>query len=236
MYLIYLFSNALFRACKICSHEIMVHSQKPFLSKKNILITMVILVLSGFGAEWARRRRQRVNALSARNYLYERTKSLLNQKIILKMAAAQQDLGPGNTALNDCLASPPSPCTVWNPESQLPFGLRSGLDLGSPMIVGTKDHPAVYNAAGGQDCTHNDPACPAWSIEAWFWAECPNNLRPTKDSPCTSEPHIFVRHRVIGLNNLRSESNQPEAYYFHSSMVAGAFQVGGSHESSPSLE
>lgn len=187
-------------------------------------MVLVIMTLTGFGAEWARRRRQKMDALSARNFLYERTKGLLEQKMILKMAAMQLDLGPGNAALNHCLATPPVDCTAWGPDSQVAFGLRSGADPSSPMIVGTNTQPAIYSSIGSQTCNDQGPECAAWSIEAWFWAECPRMPLATKDELCQSEPKIFIRHRVRGLNDYRYEASQPDAEYFESTPVASAFQ------------
>lgn len=167
-----------------------------------------------------------MDALSARNFLYERTRNLLDQKIILNMGANQTDLGPGNIELKKCLSVPPVDCTIWRPEAQIAFGLRTGQDPGSPLIVGTEAQPAVYGPLGSQEaCAPSDSSCAAWAMEAWFWAECPHLPQPTTESPCPTKAQIFVRHRVRGLNRYQGEESQPEAIYFQSSPKAGASAV-----------
>lgn len=148
-------------------------------------------------AEISRRAREAQIFIAARNSIREQIAAVLASPDVLRMAAKQLDISPGNLELAACLIGPGS-CTATDPENQVAFGLRTALVGDAPLAVGTDLNPSKYSKKGKMGCNKDeDPDCPGWTVKAWFWAEC--NAGQTS---CGLARRIHVRYQVLPVGEL----------------------------------
>lgn len=171
-----------------------------------IVISLIALSLGLGAAELTRRKREAELYLIGRDTIGVQIENILSSPDILRMAARQTDLSPGNYELAACLIGP-GLCTATDPNRQVPFGLRQGLDADSAVVIGTEQFPALYSKKGEFNCDpHNSGDCPGWTVKAWFWAECENKM-----PSCNLAKFVHVRHQVLPLGPLEHLPAEPKS-------------------------
>jgi hypothetical protein len=171
-----------------------------------VLVVSLSALTIGLGvAELSRRKRESELYLLGRDIISAQMDNILGSPDILQMAARQTDLSSGNFELAACLIGP-GLCTATDPNHQVPFGLRQGMDEASPVVISTEGHSAYFGKKGEINCdTRNVEECPGWTVQAWFWAECEDN-KPT----CNLAKTIHVRHQVLPLAALDHLPAEPK--------------------------
>lgn len=171
-----------------------------------VFVVSLAALTIGLGvAELSRRKREAELYLLGRDIISAQMDNILSSPDILKMAARQTDLSSGNLELAACLIGP-GMCNATDPDHQIPFGLRQGMDEASPVVISTEKYPAYFGKKGEINC---DPRhvedCPGWTVKAWFWAECEEN-KPT----CNLAKTIHVRHQVLPVGTLGHLPAEPK--------------------------
>jgi hypothetical protein len=185
-----------------------------------VILSLFALTLGLGVAELSRRKREAELYLIGRDTISAQVEGILKSPDILRMAARQADLSPGNLELAACLVGP-GMCTATDPSHQVPFGLRQGLDPDSAVVIGTEKFPAIYGKKGELNCDPRGSSdCPGWTVRAWFWAECENN-EPT----CRLAKAVHVRHQVLPLGPLEHLSAEPQTMDLESDPYAFATSV-----------
>lgn len=169
-----------------------------------IFVVSLAALTIGLGvAELSRRKREAELYLLGRDIISAQMDNILSSPDILRMAARQTDLSSGNLELAACLIGP-GMCNATDPNHQVPFGLRQGIDEASPVVISTDKYTAYFGKKGEINCDpRNVEDCPGWTVKAWFWAECEDN-KPS----CNLAKTIHVRHQVLpvgGLGHLPAE-------------------------------
>lgn len=130
--------------------------------------------------------------MTARDAISEQLRGIVANLAVLRMAAREPDLSPGNASLAACLA-PEGTCTVTSPELQEMFILKDSVQETGKIIAGTMDSPGSYSITGKIACTPDEDAnCPGWLTHIWFWAECGN-----KATSCDLAEVIWVRYQTV---------------------------------------
>jgi hypothetical protein len=156
-----------------------------------VFILVLSLLVSIGVAELARRKRVAERHILARRIISAQIEKFIYSPDVLRLAARQHDISPGNVELSACLLGG-SICTATDPMNQVAFGLRSQMESQSDLLIGTVSNPANYSSEGAPGCDDaEDPSCPGWTVKAWFWAECTD-----KAVSCPIAGKIHVRYQV----------------------------------------
>jgi hypothetical protein len=173
-----------------------------------VAIGLTAVALGGalMAAQMSRKKRRLQEYIAGRNVIAEQLETLVYAQGVLRMAARQSDLAPGNRALAACLGEG-GVCTATDPTRQVAIAIRMALDPAAPLLVGTTEHPAIYGGTGKVGCDPAaDDACPGWSAQAWFWAECPDGA-----PQCAKATRLHVRHLVAPSGELAGLPAVPNA-------------------------
>jgi hypothetical protein len=171
-----------------------------------VFVVSLAALTIGLGvAELSRRKREAELYLLGRDIISAQMDNILSSPDILMMAARQSDLSSGNLELAACLIGP-GMCSATDPDHQVSFGLRQGMDEASLVVISIEKYPAYFGKKGEINC---DPSsvedCPGWTVKAWFWAECEEN-KPT----CNLAKTIHVRHQVLPVGALGHLPAEPK--------------------------
>jgi hypothetical protein len=173
-----------------------------------VAIALTTIALGGavMAAQMGRKKRRLQEYIAGRNVIAEQLDTLVYALGVLKMAARQSDLAPGNRELAACLGEG-GICTATDPIRQVPIAIRMALDPAAPLLVGTTEHPATYGGTGKVGCDPTaDEACPGWRAQAWFWAECPDGA-----PQCAKAVRLHIRHLVAPTGELEDLPEVPNA-------------------------
>lgn len=180
------------------------------------ILFLSVLVSIGV-AELARRKRVTEKHILARRIISAQIEKFIYSSDVLRMAARQSNISPGNVELSACLLGG-SLCTATDPMNQVAFGLRSKMEGPSELLIGTGSNPAYYSPEGAPGCDEaEDPNCPGWTVRAWFWAECAD-----KAQSCPIADKIHVRYQVAPGSQLSHLAASPETYELQSDPYAFA--------------
>jgi hypothetical protein len=173
-----------------------------------VAIGLTAFALGGalMAAQMSRKKRRLQEYIAGRNVIAEQLDTLVYAQGVLKMAARQSELAPGNRELAACLGEG-GICAATDPTRQVAIAIRMALDPAAPLLVGTTEHPAIYGGTGKVGCDPTvDDACPGWSAQAWFWAECPDGA-----PQCAKAVRLHVRHLVAPTGELEGLPEVPSA-------------------------
>lgn len=188
-------------------------SEAPVVSAGNPVAKWVAVVVTAVAiggalltADLTRKKRRLQEYIAGRNVIAEQLDTLVFAPGVLKMAARQVDLSPGNRELAACLGDGGT-CSSTDPARQVPIAIRMALDPTAPLLVGTDELPAVYGGTGKVGCDpQKDDACPGWTAQAWFWAECPGGA-----AHCAKAARLHLRHLVAPRGDLTGLPAIPDA-------------------------
>lgn len=179
---------------------------KPVTRWVTIGLTAVALGGALMAAQISRKKRRLQEYIAGRNVIAEQLDTLVYARGVLEMAARQSDLTPGNRELAACLGEG-GICAATDQTRQVPIAIRMALDPAAPLLVGTAEHPAIYGGTGKVGCDpSSDEACPGWSAQAWFWAECPDGA-----PRCAQAVRLHIRHLVAPKGELEGLPGIPNA-------------------------
>lgn len=182
-----------------------------------VLILALSVIVSIGVAELARRKRVAEKHILARRIISAQIEKFIYSPDVLRMAARQINISPGNVELSQCLLGG-SLCTATDPMNQVAFGLRSQMEGPSELLIGTGSNPAHYSPEGAPGCDETeDPDCPGWTVKAWFWAECAD-----KAHSCPIADKIHVRYQVAPGSQLSHLAASPETSELQSDPYAFA--------------
>ena len=147
-------------------------------------------------AELSRQKRRHDYQVLVRNTIEQQIAELVGSGDILRLAARQFELSPGNAALAVCLYGL-GQCSATDPERQLPFALRNGMEKTAPLLIGTDDRPSHFLLTG-ELVADSAPVSSAdgWTTRAWFWAECDGGA-----PNCRTARRLHVRYQVLPLTD-----------------------------------